>query len=58
MRATPGDTQAGRTPSRAHVDPHEAVALHCAAGLRVHFVLEILMRRHVRHVDHKHGVSD
>jgi hypothetical protein len=36
---------------RPHVDPDDARALDCLIGLGFHLMLEILVRRHARHVD-------
>ena len=43
--------QRRRVAARAHVDPDEAAALVDLVGLGVDLVLEVLVRRHVGHVD-------
>jgi hypothetical protein len=43
--------QRRRLGARPHIDPDESGALDRLVGPRLHLVLEVLMRRHARHVD-------
>ena len=49
--ARPRSRQRRRLGALAHIDPDHAVALGGLVGLGLDLVLEVLMRRHVRHVD-------
>jgi hypothetical protein len=43
--------QRRRLGTRSHIDPHDAGAFDRAVGPGADLVFEVLMRRHVRHVD-------